>query len=277
MENQDKDEAWQRRIKRCVDAVRQWEPRTREPDTIEPGSSLHSDDQHWKSFPASSAAWYGLVTAVDHLALVADQTQDGTNLRLRPSSPFTVTRAALLGASQAVWVLSGSRSERIRRTLVIAEDERKLHRTFLRDYMNDPFTKVELSSGFLEELGEMDKKLTDEIDAIRDERTARGDKETFQSTKMMQEAAKYVCDDDASDQWVRLALSYGWRMASAAAHARQWPFFVRPTEKLPSDAGVVVRRMSTSFADFGQSLGAATLMTSEAWRLWDLRRRRHRP
>jgi hypothetical protein len=74
---------------------------------------------------------------------------------------------------------------------------------------------------------------------------------------------------------MRFALAYEWRVASAAAHGRSWPAFVRRTERTKTSDGEL-RSFTTTLEELVRSVGAATLMTSEAWRLWDLRRVPHR-
>lgn len=96
-------------------------------------------------------------------------------------------------------------------------------------------------------------------------------------TQMMREAAEHLArDGGVNDEWLRLALAYEWRMSSAAAHGRSWPVHVRKTERIPLlDGGGEVRRLTSSVQEVTQSVAAATLMASEAWRLWDLRRISH--
>lgn len=119
------------------------------------------------------------------------------------------------------------------------------------------------------------QRLTDEIQALGALRKARSCGGEFVSTTMMREAAAHLSAQEDNDDWLRLALAYEWRMASAAAHARSWPFHVRQTERTPLPGGGELRQLTSSLAEVVQSYGAAVLMTSEAWRLWDLRRQRH--
>jgi hypothetical protein len=94
----DQEVVWMRRLQRSVDAVREWEERIGSPEDVELKSSLAKDDAGLPGHPVRSAAWYGLVTAVDHLALGADLFRDG--LTIRPSS--------LHGhANCATWCISG--------------------------------------------------------------------------------------------------------------------------------------------------------------------------
>ena len=268
----DDEELWLQRMQRAVDAVRLWEKRMDGPDVVESKSSLDKDDEGLPGHPVRSAAWYGIVTAVDHLALVADLSK---NLTLRPSSLFTVTRAALLGASQAVWVLTGGREVRQLRALSVANDEYKNHRSFVNDYATDPFIREVQPAAVVSELEGLAQELTGKMQALKEYRQGKPYAGDFSSTTMMREAAAHLSSQPDTDDWLRLALGYEWRMASAAAHARAWPMHVRKTEREPLPGGGEIRRMSSSLGEVVQSFGAATLMTSEAWRLWDLRTARH--
>lgn len=263
---------WRHRLEKSMKAVRQWEQRTSLPDEVEPRSSLDKDDEALPGHPVRSAAWYGLITAVDHLALVADLAKD--DLTLRPSSIFTVTRAALLGASQAVWVMTGNREERQLRALSVASDEYKNHRGFVNDYVKDAFIK-ERSEDIIADLENLAQRLTDKMQSLRPLRQGKPYAGDFSSTTMMREAAIHLASQPDTDDWLRLGLGYEWRMASAAAHARAWPMHVRTTEREPLAGGGEIRRMAASLPEIVQSYGAAVLMTSEAWNLWDLRRIRH--
>lgn len=269
------DKRWQRRIQRSIDAVRAWEKRIPHPDEIERGSSLSRDDKAWPDLSASRVAWGGMTAAVDHLALGADLMKDEINLR--PTSFFTVTRTALLGASQALWVLSGSREIRIGRAMQVAEDEYKQHRTYLRDYKDDPFVHEQFSAKIRGRIADDMASLTGLLDELGTARIGRPYSGRLDTTRMMREAAGILSTSGTVDDLMRLTLANEWRIASAGAHARQWPFLIRETEKEHLSGGRVLLRMSSTLKDFGMAYGAAVLMTSEAWRLWDLRRIAHLP
>lgn len=267
------EQLWSARIKKCFDAARAWEPRIATPGMVEPGSSLAGDDKGLVTAPVRTAASSGLLSAVDHLALMADLPGDD-GLNMRPTSLATPARAALLGASQAVWVLSGDRATRRARALAIAEDERAQHRKFVWDYTNDEYAKSNFSEEFMTEMNGLADKLTAEITRIRELRKEYP-KIDSDATTMMREAAEHLTKGGSvDDQWMRFALAYEWRVASAAAHGRSWPVFVRQTKKTKTADGEL-RSFTTSAEELGRSLGAATMMTSEALRLWDLRRVNH--
>ncbi|WP_190988811.1 hypothetical protein [Pseudarthrobacter sulfonivorans] len=134
--------------------------------------------------------------------------------------------------------------------------------------------KDNFSQEFIADLNSQISKLTKEIARIRvlQKELPKIDAE---ATTMMREAAAHLTSTaPVVDQWMRLAFAYEWRVASAAAHGRSWPVFVRKTEKTKTADGEL-RSFTTSAGELGRSVGAATLMTSEAWRLWDLRRINH--
>ena len=66
------EKLWLSRFQRCVGAAQDWVPRLATPDTVMPGSSLAGDDKGLITDPVRTAAWSGLLSAVDHLALMAD-------------------------------------------------------------------------------------------------------------------------------------------------------------------------------------------------------------
>lgn len=271
---EESEHLWAARIERCFDAARDWAPRIAAPEEVEGGSSLAGDDKALVTAPVRTAAWAGLLSAVDHLALMTDLPGD-EGLNMRPTSLYTPARAALLGASQAVWVLGGgTRATRRARALSIAEDERAQHRRFLWDYTNDAYAKANFSQEVMDEMNDLATKLTVEITRIRALQKEHP-KIDSDATTMMRQAAEHLTKGGSKDdQWMRFALAYEWRVASAAAHGRSWPVFVRKTGKTKTASGEL-RSFTTSAEELGKAIGAATLMTSEAWRLWDLRRVNH--
>lgn len=265
------DEMWNVRLKRSVEAAQQWEHRTPGLDDVDERSSLNKDDSPFPNNPVRSAASYGLIAAIDHLGLAADLSSFPTK---RPSSIFTVTRAALLGASQAVWVLSGTRTQRRLRALSVAGDERKMHRSYVNGYARDSFIR-RIAPEEARQLGDLAEKLTTEMQSVHGLLRGTPYAGDFKSTTMMAEAAEHLASQPDMDDWLRLALGHEWRMASAAAHARAWPLHIRETHRESLSNGSEVRTLRSTLPEVVQAVGAATLMTNEAWRLWDLRRARH--
>jgi hypothetical protein len=103
-----------------------WQARcARQPEEPQRGSELIEDDRVWPQHRISEMARLSLALSVEHLRLIRVMLDAR---QLFPSAPFTTLRGALVGAAQAVWVLSpDDRETRQSRGLcVIAEEYAQL-------------------------------------------------------------------------------------------------------------------------------------------------------
>jgi hypothetical protein len=260
----DGDESWIDRVQTAIDLVRAWEKRTTtDPGWVEPQSPLARDDSGGLGLPVSTLAWHGLQSSVDHLAQIAD-IMAARVIPIRPYAPFTLARAALLAAGQAVWLLTGTtREERIKRAVQVYVDDWENHREYQQDLKDDPFLKKALAP---DELAIIDA-LISELDLRLAAARATNPGRTTQ-TKMLREAARWVTQGEA-DGWLRVALGREWRLGSAAAHSRKWSLNVRSGANLGTGEDGGVGSVSTTADEFGTSIIAATLMAREGFRLWD--------
>lgn len=219
----DDDETWTQRIEEALSEVRGWESRTRtEPADIDPQSTLGEADGSDPALTLSSTAWFGLQSSVDHLAQLADILTTPGGAPLRPYSPFTLTRTALLAAGQTVWLLSGEdRDERLRRTALVYKDEWENHLRYLTDYKLDPAIQDSLDADIDEAIDDQMAELNRQLGGAEIMKLGR-----FNSTKMLDDAARWASRHQ-TDGWQRRALLSEWRIGSAAAHARQWPMNFR--------------------------------------------------
>lgn len=266
----DGDDDWLRRIQRCIDAAAAWERRTAEAESPEPGSRLAADDARNPTLPASAVAWSSIGSAVDHLGLASDALQREGGGRLRPSAFYTVCRGALVGASQAIWVLTGSREVRLRRVRLLELDERQKAAEFMKDYTRDPSFEGDTSAELVEKIeAKVDQYEVRARQLRADLKPQRGEGSV---TSIMREAAELVTANH-DDAWVARAVMFEWRAASADSHARLWQREVRPGSVIPLvGQGSAVRYTTATAESYGQSLGVATLTTSQAFRLWDEQR-----
>ncbi len=242
-----------------------WEPRFSVPEEIDARSSLAADDSKRPELPISHLAWFGLESSVEHLAQLADVlTAEG--LGLRPFAPFTLTRSALLAASQAVWLLSGrTRADRLRRSALIYMDEFSNHRTYLNDYKNDERIREDLDPAMVEQIDAKITNLDNKISRLREQAP-----HWYYSTTMLREAAEWVTRHEPNT-WQLRAFLHEWRVGSAAAHSRLWSMNFRlGHEDSRTDQGVT-RAVRSTDQEFGTSIGAAYLMTKAAIGLWDKR------
>lgn len=259
---------WLARIDKCLEAVDPWSRRTADAESPRTGSQLAADDERNPSFPASLVAWSSIGSAVDHLGLAEDTLRRDGGARLRPVAFYTVCRGALVAASQAIWVMSGTREVRLRRVRLLELEETGSFRQFLDDYARDEHLAEDTSPEFVEKLqaktlatAERYKKLN------KDLKPQRGD---YSVTRTLRDAAQEVQGDLEEDRWLRRAYMFEWRAASGDAHARIWTRSVRPRLDVPLIGEGARLRITTGTTEtYGQSLGAATLATSHALRLWD--------
>lgn len=268
----DNDEAvWGKRLGAMVPLIRAWEER-REPDPIEPGSPLARDDEDNPGLPTSTLAWVGLITASEHLGMVADLLE-ADNPRSFPTAYQTLCRTAMLGAGQAIWLMTGNQRVRTHRSRLVAADEHFNYRTFLHDFLGDEFVKGEVSPEALEQaktaLRRVDARRADLVRRMKEDGSDPG--RGFKATLMLKDVATHLA---GTDEWLRINGTWQWRMGSGDAHARLWPRRVRPGERIPlldgSRTSLLISRGSTE--QVGQVVGTAVLATQEAFRLWDERR-----
>jgi hypothetical protein len=108
------------RIRSTFGELDQWLDLSAEAFVPTVGSTLHVDDLDWPTMPVSQLAHVGLAVAADHL--------DAIRCHLDASHLFaladqTISRSALVGASQAVWLLApDERSDRLARARMLAAD-----------------------------------------------------------------------------------------------------------------------------------------------------------
>lgn len=268
---------WRGRIDRCLTAIAAWEERTTVgvPEMPEPTSRLAGDDNRHRQFPPSGVVWASICMAVDHLALLREAVTSPTGIGLRPHAHAAVCRSALVAAGQAIWVMSGTREQRLRRIRLLELDERNAVVQFVRDYTRD---EEQLRADTSDAMVAAMRKQVDRFEARKKEIRASmspkpKDREAAVTT-ILRDAAKVIFDKAGPDlEWQRRALMFEWRVASAEAHGRLWQRDLRPGSKTPlPDGSGMIHSVHATLQTFGQSLAVATLATSVAWRLWDEQR-----
>jgi hypothetical protein len=108
-----------------------------QPESPQNGSELHEDDKVFPAHKISEVARLSLALSVEHMRLirvVLDKRE------LFPSAPLTTLRGALVGAAQAVWIISpDDRETRQKRGLcVIAEEYAQLGKFYREVDRLDP-------------------------------------------------------------------------------------------------------------------------------------------
>ena len=120
------------------------------------GSELRGDDYDWPPFSVSQVAWSGLQVAVDCLQAVRHHLDSKTNTKPRHFlfADMVLWRTALVGAAQAVWVLSpDDRVLRVERARTVVAYTQKQHANYLhalQDYAATPQANTDAVAAHVE-------------------------------------------------------------------------------------------------------------------------------
>ncbi|MFF4433848.1 hypothetical protein ACFYZ4_32415 [Streptomyces sp. NPDC001513] len=260
---------WNVRVPRMDEIVQSWEKRTSgsTPERIDPGSSLGADDRLFPEFTVSSAAWHGLVTAVEHTGFTF--TALSATRTMYPSAYYTVLRTALLGAAQAVWVLApASREERQKRALTIAATNTDERRKFVNDL---PAATDELRALRDAEAAKQEQVLLD-IDAAAQRLgypAGKGALWRVNATDVIKKAAIVALDPAVRDAPLML-----WRMTSGHVHGHAYTRWLQIEREniLQGANGTSWVRATADLDEVGPVAAACVMLTSTAWKQWDERR-----
>lgn len=192
-----------------------WRVRAHRLEEPQRGSELAADDKIFERMAISQLARLSLVAAGEHLRLALDAINAQ---QLYPSSHFTVLRGALVGASQAVWIL-GSEDRDVRR-------ERGL------TVLTEMYSQMDKYYAFLQStpLEAADHARLDDQRLWLSERRSdvaalRTSRATLNVTDVIGAAADHAFADTSSRDAARRL----WREMSADAHILGWSLFQRTT------------------------------------------------
>lgn len=268
----DEQELWAARLERVMfPAIEAWFQRTLQaPVTPAPGSLLALDGLAYPRHPSWRLAYGGMVTAAEHLDLFRVALM--SSKMLYPASYFTLLRSALMGSTQALWILQPpQREKRIENTLRLVREDIKQNKSLL-------------SEGILAALG-----LTIDATAAQtrlDERLAelqaaaaaigldpdRVPQWALNMTNMIKTVSDTLHAADPSDDITRHVPSLLWRLQSGHAHATPSARLRQIQADLVEEHsdGTLTAAATTTFVDIGSNAAAPFLFLHEAWRLYEL-------
>lgn len=123
-------------LKQSYPELDEWRSRTRSPLTPSSGSALAQDDAVWPRAPLSAIIGTKLAAAVDHLQAFRVLSEARS---YHPVATYTLTRSALLAASEALWMLGPEHGPlRQSRGLWVARDADEEHLKYLRTIRDGP-------------------------------------------------------------------------------------------------------------------------------------------
>ena len=195
----------------------------------QPGSELFEDDQAFRYSPISEISRISLASDVKHMRMVRvviDARQ------LFPSATFTALRGALVGAAQAVWVLSpdNQMDRRSRGLTVVAEEYAQLAKCYREADRLRPGTVPTDQWAWIEQR-------MDQLAQVRGPRPPE-----LNQTTMIAAALDEAFPNDLDRQHSGRLL---WRQMSSDAHVLTWGMAQRSRVGLPAARGEELSVLTT--------------------------------
>lgn len=238
----------------------QWQERSELPRPEEPatGSELADDDTLFRWHRISESVRLSLVMSGEHLRMARTSLEAG---QVYPSAHFTVLRGALVGAAQAVWILSEDDPiERRERGLALIAEMYKQLRKYYVDVSTTSLSKDQ-RLGLKDQIMLCDT-LTDEISALR---TGKAD---LNQTNIIAKAVEHLYVDKARRDAGKLL----WREMSADAHILGWAVFLRGTFAPPEPGSQLsLGTSSDNLEDMADAFLAVHALLKQGWTLFDRR------
>lgn len=227
------------------------------PEEPQKGSELYEDDKVWPRHPISEMTRVSLALSVEHMRFVRVVLEAR---HLFPSAPQTTLRAALIGAAQAVWVLSpddrGTR--RSRGLCVIAEEYGELAKFYREVDRLEPGTVPASQWAWIGE-------------RTRDLAALRGPKpQSLKQTDMIAAALDVAFPNHPDKRTTGRLL---WRQMSADAHVLGWAVSqrTRPVAPAAKGADLSVLAAPGSLEHLADPFLCAYELARTGWSLFDRR------
>lgn len=224
----------------------QWRQRVRTPAGLHPSptSAIAVDDAAWSYEPLSAQIGVRLTSAVDQLQALRVLCEADS---WHPSASFTLTRSALLSASEALWLMDPNQVKRQQRGIHLAGRDLRHRLDWLR--------RMAKGSGIIWEKASVARghiSLRDAgLNLVRDQGVKIG---PSRGGDVIESAAQWLERDLTVAGWAEQAMSL-WHSTSSDAHGSGWSIATRrPTIHGPAPGGLHV-----------MSSGGSPLYTWHAW------------
>jgi hypothetical protein len=217
------------------------------------GSPLGEDDRRVDPYQTSFAVLHSISHAVDHLHMLRTGLREGGSIHMY--APYSLVRGGLENASAAVWMLFPSkRVERLARRLRFAA----------MDINNGEKMKALLGA-----VGP--RSLDDRLDVVRKLALQAGipEKVALKSASYREIVRVAGIDSGIGEQVAQVV----WGLSSGIAHGDFWTTLAgASTVEMPgAPDGIAHLKVEASLKTLWTATLTAINMTSEAWRLYDLR------
>jgi len=238
--------------------LNRWRLRAHSVEEPERGSDLAIDDEIFPHMAISQFARTSLALASEHLRLALEAIKAR---QIYPSAHFTVLRGALVGASQAVWILGpedrGQRRERALTVLAEMYAQMNKYYKFLDSTQLDDSDRANLDDQRL--------WLSQRQTGVTEARTTNA---SLNLTNVIGAASNYAFANSAH----REAVQWLWREMSADAHVLGWSLFQRSTFGPPNRrTGIGEGQALGSLEHIAEPFLASYRILRCGWSLFDRR------
>lgn len=243
--------------------LEKWRVRSRSAEKPERGSEAWLDDEIWEWLPPSEIARQSLVAATQHLNLArtAIEARD-----IYPTSHFTVLRGALVGASQAVWILGpADRIERQQRALRVIDEwyYRALqHSTEFLSLVEAAADRLYFQQGMAHM---QDRK--DEACRLWRKTSTLSEKQTLKLTDVIMWSATEVFNDPLRAALVKPL----WQQLSGDAHALGWAVLTRSELVERQAEGMAIFAAGGDLRRLSEAFMLSYTILKAGWSLFDRR------
>jgi|GEM_PF-1326945 hypothetical protein len=257
----------ERRIRETFDQVEVWHRAPLFTPLL--GAQLRADDDEWPHLALSQLAKAGLDVAAEHLFTIRTLVEAGQVL---PIAFRSILRTALVGSTQAVWLLeSDDLEERTRRHRVLVNEMYRRHGAYLKALLkSDDHSDVVAHENTIK----LHTHITKRHSQIGTLRTFADETETWEDTRAIEQAARAAFIKDPNVDQLVLEARLEWMAGSGAAHGLVWPLFGTAGTRVLGPADKQGRAVIEAGGSYARVLNAYLLaywMTAAGWKL--LRRR----
>lgn len=191
----------------------------------EAGSALAADDELWPHHPLSQVAWYALISASDHLDLIAKVVEMAEE-RTFVTASFSLARGALVAASQALWLVADEdASTRQQRGLSVAIEAQAQRLGWQRE-------QLKVCTAEQQELSK--KQIVELLEPELAEAQSRAKKGfRFTDTQVIERAARYRYASEVNVDAAVVTAGLLWRRLGGDAHALGWQLMLSEPEWEP--------------------------------------------
>jgi hypothetical protein len=181
--------------------------------SVQRNSVLAQDDVLFNHHPTSQVVWLAMISASEHLDIV-EAICDLAPRRTFVSAPFTTVRGALIGASQALWILGAPlRMDRQQRSLSIAIE-------YLQQRIGYQTEQLKVCN---EEQRARSQRQIDEVlvPTLTEAKNLVKKGYRFADTQVIAQAVQYRFQDNIENTLTTVDLH--WRRLGGDAHVLGWP------------------------------------------------------